>query len=671
MVFAQRWFTVAVGLSWVPWGLLGLFLIQEEHAEKRWAGAGLLALAVGLGFNGGYPGITVYLVGLLLLLHGAWLLGAPGWSRAWGVWRWALLAGLACALISAGPVLSTRRLAQQSIRGASLSLDEAAKTSMTPASLGQVFLPQALGRSRDNSFLGKSWRFGTHLPQGMLLYIGVLGALLAAFAFVRLGKSLWSWGLAIALLVLYALGDHTPLYAYFIKLPLLDHLRGPAKAAELVGFMLAVPLALAVDRLDAKALRSLGWVAGALGAGLILAGAALALWHEPLLEMGRRHIEAKVLGDGLHHYPAQYYLDKAVRWLVALRGHLLQQGAWALAAALGLALVLRRRWPAGLVLGLLLFGELASNGMHYTPRVHRSYYERVPDSVAMVLAKEQGRAQPFRALVWGWSEHFRASFPQGRREGDMGSEQAFLEFPQRDLPLAYGLDLYNAYYPTGLKRQEALHGWFQDVYAEADMEAQTEELLRKRRLFDLGGAKYAFSSRLLDAPGLKLLQAGRPMVYENLHALPLAYLADTVSGGWDAARAEAALCAPKSPYAWPKKPALVEAPGSFGNAPGSVRWLTYDDALWDLETESSGPATLALSRTCYQGLFEASVDGVKADLLPANVGYWALRLPAGKHRVRVALADPLDAWAPWAYAVGLLLGLGLLLAGLFRRQGGR
>jgi hypothetical protein len=671
MFFVLPWYTVIVSMGWIPWIFLGLHLLQHSQGRRRWAGAALLGLATGLAFSGGYVGMVAYAMLPVGLLHLAWLLRGPGkierWRRSWAP---LLFAVVTAALLTVGPLMGLRRLSQESQRGEALSFEASAENSLSPTALIESVAPHAFGRADDDSFLGVSWRFGTYDPDGMLLYLGLGGLLLALAGLRSRPRAHWPLVAAAAVLVLYALGRWTPLYACFIRLPVLSHLRAPAKAAALVGILFAPLVAEGWDHFGGRAGRGLAPMGAGLGLALLLAGLALYAGEHQLLQAGSAYIGHHIVSDPIHPKPAAYYEGKLLRWLHAARAHLLLQGLFALGAAALLAQVRRRparRW--GLALALLLFADLCVNGRGSFSTIDRAYYRYVPPAVT-VLQSLQDPAAPSKVLVWGRNEHLQQAMPEGRSAASFDGELRNADLPPGNLLLVHGLQQFNGYTPSVLKRAEALTGWTRDDRPGVDTDAQTQELLRRRRLWDLGAVRYLLSSRPLSAPGLSLVWKDSTWLYRNEQALPMAYLARQVQGGVGQAEAAQALTDPKDPRSRWAAPALLEAPDPAGNAGGRVDWLEQDDQHWRLRVQAQGgPGTLVLSRLYYPELWEARVDGAPVALEAVNASYCALRVPEGEHQIDVTFRDPGQPWCMLAFYAGLLLALaGILTAVLPRRE---
>lgn|GEM_PF-2715108 len=669
---------LVIPLAWFPWMIFGLVLIQDADGPYEglsFGGSAILGLSTGMALLGGHIALglcQIYALAVIFLVCG--VVAKNRWKYLKTTFLPLGCAAVISALIYGGQALALARLATQAGRGSSYSVAAAAEGAMTPVSLFQMFLPHLLGRLRDATFLGQSWRFGTNDPQGVALYIGVAAFVTVLFFFVSFSwREILPWAAAWLFLVFYALGTWTPLFAlFYYRLPFLGHFHWAVRAACQCGPLLCVPIALGLDRL--RALRT-PWparLALSLGMGLVAAG--LGLWAaDAFVEaQGRRFVLGHVVGQALHPYPAAFYLDKLSRWLGATRAHLATQGLWALATGLVLWALARmksesRRGGLVLALGLLLFAELNANLSDYNATLPRALLYQTPLSAQKILAAEGPDAQPFRSLVWGVGAHLRRSFPRGRFFGDLEGELRNNALLPPALNKIYGLDLCNAYPSPEFTRLDPFTGWFRDLNMDPPQHAS--ELLAHRRLFDLSGAKYFVLGEPLVAPGLTSLMSDPVYLYRNETALPLAYVARHYSDGWTSTTAAAALIRAASPQSLWSKPALIEGHtvGRGGGA-GTVTWLNYGDLDWQLDVVSVGPGILMLSRLYYPGPWKATVNGRPTDILAANGALCALRLGGGSERVRMVYADPLPGRALALEGLGLALAaLGLVLAWSRRR----
>jgi hypothetical protein len=680
MTYCSNTVGLYLPLSYFPWMILGLLLIQDcpsPFGAKALAGAAILGCSTGLALLSGHIGMglcQLYALAVLYLCRS--LLAPHPWAGLRTSFAAVGLAAILAALLYSGQAMALFRAAGQNSRGQAYSAQQASEGAMSPVTFPEMVLPHLLGQMKDNSFLGLSWRFGTYDDEGITLYCGILAFVMAAYFFLG---SPWRqalpWALAWIFLALYALGDWTPAFRlFYLRLPLLDHLHDAVRAATQTPALLCVPIALGLDRLRVK--RSPWPARAALGLGLaFLAGSLLLFLAGPRLEaLGRNYVLTHVVGKALHPFPAAYYVDKLTRCLASMRTHLWQQGVWALASGLLLGLLVLKRWEAlapGLVLllGLVLFGELYSNLWDYLPTLPSGFLDQKPETVAKMQDLEGPAAQPYRTLVWGIAAQIRRSFPQGRNYGDLAGELRNKELLPPDWNKLYGVDLCNTYPSADPLRLAAFFGWFKDADPALDPPQAVTELLARRRLYDLCGAKYFLLAQPLACPGLTLLESSQAYLYRNERALPLAYVAGQYSGGWNSASAVSALTDPASPESRWSKPALVEDTGlGTGHGQGQVRWRRYTDMEWALDVESRGPGILVLSRFFYPGPWKAEVDGRPTGILAANGALCALPLKGGEETVRVYYEDRLPALGLFLQALAFVLASMALVASFIRRN---
>jgi hypothetical protein len=103
--------------------------------------------------------------------------------------------------------------------------------------------------------------------------------------------------------------------------------------------------------------------------------------------------------------------------------------------------------------------------------------------------------------------------------------------------------------------------------------------------------------------------------------------------------------------------------GAFTPAAGEVTSIAERASETDLTTRSDGQSLLILSVTRHK-YWQATIDGRPAPLVPANIAYQALVVPAGTHNIALHYRNPLIAIGA---AVTLLTILGLVAIVLMPR----
>jgi len=173
-------------------------------------------------------------------------------------------------------------------------------------------------------------------------------------------------------------------------------------------------------------------------------------------------------------------------------------------------------------------------------------------------------------------------------------------------------------------------------------------------------ARTAMFSALLpsDRGRFARVHSGDVKVYENLDNPGRAYLTGwvaTATDGADALRQLASL---------PPGAAVVEGgqPLETGEPPGTAAITEYAAERVVVATQSAAPALLVLSDAFYPG-WTATVDGAPANILPANVLFRGVYVPAGAHTVTFT-------YEPAGWRLGLALAAGGLLLALAAMSAG-
>ena len=181
------------------------------------------------------------------------------------------------------------------------------------------------------------------------------------------------------------------------------------------------------------------------------------------------------------------------------------------------------------------------------------------------------------------------------------------------------------------------------------------DLMSVRYLVDAGGAPVPAGLRTtaVDEPGQRVL--------ENPDALPRAWVA------YGARPAEGAAAAIEQTVASSvselQRSPVIEADGaslpSGGAAPSRARMIAAERGHMEVAARARTPGLLVVTDS-WDGGWGATVDGEEADVLPANGGFRAVALPAGRHVVEFDYRSrPLI-----AAAVVSLLGMVGVVAGI-------
>ena len=546
----------------------------------------------------------------VLLLTGFALWQVAGMGRA--CWRAAkpLAAGLAAGiLVCAAPLALTIELSQMSNR-AEIDYAGAARGSLHPASLLTFLSANLFGTDGPlREFWGPpSFIWGPtdlFLARNMGdLYAGALPAL-AVLGLALAG--LWQASglarfLAIAgvLTLAYALGRYTPLFQLMFYLPGADLFRRPADAAFVIGLICSLLAGFGVHLWCAEKTMPLnpGQIA-ALGSlvALLMAGTALLALAKGAIDLA---------------------------WL-----HILQSMGFILLAALVLAAM--RFWPAAalpMAAALMLADLSFNNGPNESTALPPAVFEVLePGSRNETLAVLKQKA------VTGAARRDRI-------------ELAAIDFHWPNLGMIHKLEHTLGYNPVRL-------AWFTSATGAGDHVAVPDQ-----RQFSPLFAHYR--SPLADMLGLRWVASGVPAeqidkglqpadlefvtrtaqayVYENPRTLPRVVLAAQAQSADFAAMARSG--------GWPevdyRRTVLLEgkAPGRPSASPGTAGITSYGNTAVSVEVDAPGGGWLVLFDAWHPGWF-ASVDGIPAEVLRANVMFRAVEVAPGRHLVRFEF-HPLD-----------------------------
>jgi hypothetical protein len=178
-----------------------------------------------------------------------------------------------------------------------------------------------------------------------------------------------------------------------------------------------------------------------------------------------------------------------------------------------------------------------------------------------------------------------------------------------------------------------------------------------RRLGSLYGAKYVFvnEDQTLSDPKTKRLGPG---LFENRAALPRAWIAYDWTPASTPERALSALKGQR-PQDDMRRPVIEGAspPASGGEPtpdPAPAQFTEDSDERVALRVDARRAGYLVLSDTYYPG-WQATLDGRRADVRPADVAFRAVAIPAGRHTVAFE-------YHPWSVKLGGALSLAALAA---------
>jgi len=228
-----------------------------------------------------------------------------------------------------------------------------------------------------------------------------------------------------------------------------------------------------------------------------------------------------------------------------------------------------------------------------------------------------------------------------------------------------GMDLLERDAEGRLKRQET-HTRFTDWIGEGSLRAL--DLLNVRYLVSRGlELRAAETEPQAGRQGFEQHRFGRLTVYENLDALPVAYV---VHRAETAASDSAARARLRRPDFDPRRSVVLV--GSFEpseldrlarpTGPEAVEIVSYEPNEVELRVALSAPGIVVLTDVDYPG-WRVWVDADEAELLRANALVRGVFVPAGRHTLRfvfrpqrlaAGLAVSCSAWLGWIVAAAAL-----------------
>jgi hypothetical protein len=637
------------GLAWMPWVLWAARRLGSDPGQGS---ALALSATLGLQMLTGSPDLSLF----SLILAVPLALGAPSPEGSSSARRlgWFLVSLAAAAGLSAAQWVP------------SFDAARAATRETMATATGAVGALHPLGGALKLALPVAAWdlplrhEFGAILLDGGVpllssLYLGVAATGLALRG--ALARRPWRGVLvaAAAVSVVMAMGPHTPLAGLAeAAVPFLGWLRYPEKAVLVTGLAWSLLAGMGYEAWShATARRGERAVLAALCVLTALEGAAAIALHAP-----GRWLPAVLVPER----------DLGATWFDALSR---PREKLVLAALLGLAALLvatalvrgrSRRRELARLLALVAVVDLCLAGRDLNPTAPRSFYAfRSP----LVDALDQRDGS--RLFVWSYQSRQPRTVPPF----DPGRVAWFPNGFSLVSGRALGTRLYGTP-PSG-----ASWGWWSsfdpDVVgllprATAQMTGwlyDAEGTPAFRRLLRIGAVSRAAALHPLDPAGLRLLDRlatlrERPtLLYAVPDPVPRAYVVTGVRVAAGAAARDVLLAEDFDPRREVVLPEGTARPPGDG-PPGQARILDLRGDRVRLEAAVDRPAYLVLVDTWAKG-WRATVDGVETPLLRANVGFRAVLLPPGRHRVEMV-------YRPRAVFVGLALSaatLPLLAVGLF------
>lgn len=538
-----------------------------------------------------------------------------GWrSRSFTLGTTVALIGLGVAL-AAVQWIPSKELLDRSPRAGGLSYENQVYGSWHPELLPTLLVREAYGtRARDTD-----WMDGFYPYHEMNAYLGVVGLALAVVG-VAGYRDRWVgfWVILAGVGGLLMLGKYTFLFDSMRFVPIVGSSRIPVRYHLWVTVAVAALAAVGVDRLSRPGRVSLR---GAVALILVLAVASI-----PFLLYAYAPIWTQPNG-----WPGAREQDR-FGWLAGeltgatARTLILATLAWAFAAAAvrgeGKA---RRRLAA--ILPVLALADLVGAHWHETPTVAPAYWEVPPATVARL------KADPALGRVLSLTE---------RSSGDPGHASRAIDYASARDTLAWSLA--PVWGISSSRGETPIHARRLDDFEKATRAAGGQ--------LDLEGVSHLLTSWPQEGISTRRHEkVGSAYIYRNPGALSRARLVGRPAYADDRASAVAALARTdlrrRLVVEDPDRPLPAEAEAS-----GTAEIVAEIPERVEVATASDAPAYLFLADTFDPG-WSATVDGKTVPILPAQVAFRAVFLPAGAHRV-------VFAYRP----AGFGLGLGISAAGL-------
>ncbi len=522
--------------------------------------------------------------------------------------------GVVAAAVSAAPLVLTYLFLEASNRP-EIALSEAARGSLHPASLLTAVVSDLFGAlDPDVSYWGpysEAWdKSELTLSQNMSqMYVGTLPILLVVTAGV-VRATLWSremrfYAIGIGVLLLYALGTHTPAFEVFFKyLPGVSYFRRPVDAVFLIGTLLSVAAGYLVHLWLSSRLPFASYRKRALEAALVAAILLVALFTA--WSVGQTELALKPLMS-------------ATIWIAACALMLATPTVW-----------LRRSPRFAVVLpALLLASDLAvNNGPNESTALPAASYDVLKpncqnETIRFLKSQIRGKdGSPWRDRV----------------------ELVGLGFEWQNAALVHGFEGTLGYNPFRLGDVSDATG-ARDYIAGADQKtfsalfpsyASTMANLLGLR-FIVIGAPIDEVDRGLKPGSLRLVaRTADAYVYENPHALPrVLFVRD-----WKQADFDALAATGNWPQFDPTQAVLLDSPpeandaiaklASRPSAASRVGIRHYENTKVVIDVDAAEPGFVVLYDV-WHPWWTADIDGVDATILPANVLFRAVQVPAGHH----------------------------------------
>lgn len=462
--------------------------------------------------------------------------------------------------------------------------------SMPTAEVAAVAVPELSGYL--DSYRGTNpFKLHVEYVGAVVLALGALGAWVS-----RRNRYWWFFaGLGLFALSI-SLGGNTPLYRlYYEVFPGYKRFRAPSIAFFLVSFSLVALATLTLEELARRLqersapsgsrrapgplpeLRAAGWIlAGFVGLAVLLGTVA----------SGGSGLNGPAPGAAAFRFALFASMTAAVLWFW-MRG------------ALNATAVL-------VLLSVLTVVDLWV--------VDRAFFRTVPPPNEMFAADDVAdflRSRPGHDRVW-----VLPFPPNAVYRGQAGNYLMHFDVDQAGGEHGNQLQRYNEYVGTGEQTYVDWHNF-----------------LANPAFLDAANVRYIVAGVEFQDPRLREVHRGSALVYENLGALPRAWLVPQVV---TTSAPDGALALLQRPDFDPRRTAVVNAAGTLrlpdGPLQGGAAVQRYTPDRVVVRTRQNRAALLVLADNFYAG-WKARVDGRPAAILRTNHAFRGVVVPAGEHEV--------------------------------------
>jgi hypothetical protein len=624
--------------SWMGWVLYAVVRLIDHPCAGNALRLGAIAATLALAGSADVAAMTAVLAAGLLLVRSAVLRGGR-------VWRALAVSVVFAASIAAAQWLPTLAYVLSAGSRTSLRPDQNMYWSMHPASLIDIFVPQLVAELSPIPAI-RDRLFEAREPFLHSLFLGVPAAGLVLLALLgRRDRLVRIYALLFVLLLVLALGRHTPVLPWLLRIPVVAVFRYPVKALFAAALLWGI---LAGSGLDvwlrdwgrterraaggAAALMGLLAVASAAGAHAFASGKLDFLLARPAADRGAEQALFR-LGVAAAGGAVTALL---LLWRRAHEGH--------------------RQWTAAAVAAVAIADlcAVAQKTNLYGPRELVESRPAVLDHLEPPLEHkrvqfspmvEQGTVERFAAVAgsdaqWIWARGQLESLapPTGARWRLAGAfDGDFTGLTPPPLPLM------------------------------ADVLGRAGDLPVGLRVLELGAVDYFVSLMPVLRPGLEHL-ATIPSVYPApiqlyrvVSGLPRAYV---VGRSRIVPAAKDPLRTLLDPSFDPRAEVVLAEGETLRSGPsfrGSARIVARTFRSVAIDVEASDVGYVVVVETMVPG-WRARVDGAPAPVLHANGTFRAVRVPAGAHRIEMDYFPVGVVWGCGITAGALLVAMAWAVA---------